>query len=47
MSELLSWYMCHGIVIIRIYQVVEYGAQATFALFADYVTAARHRGNVD
>ena len=47
LSELLRWYLKHGLVVTKIYQVIQYNAQPTFAAFAQSVTEARRRGDVD
>jgi hypothetical protein len=46
-TELLAWYLEHGLVVDRIYQIVEYEAGAVYRDFADSVTEARRAGDVD
>ena len=47
LSELLRWYLKHGLVVTKIYQVIQYNAQPTFASFAQSVTEARRQGDSD
>ena len=47
LSELLRWYLEHGLVVTKIYQVIQYNAQPTFASFAQSVTEARRQGDSD
>ena len=46
-SELLRWYIKHGLVVTQIYQLVEYVPRKTFEKFGLSVTAARRQGDVD
>lgn len=47
LSELLQWYMVHGIVVTRVYKVVRYNVATPFKSFADSVTEARRKGDID
>ena len=47
LSELLRWYLKHGLVVTKIYQVIQYNAQPTFSAFAQSITEARRQGDVD
>ena len=44
---LLQWYLAHGLVIDRVYQVVEYHREACFRHFGESVSAARREGDAD
>jgi hypothetical protein len=46
-TDLLVWYLEHGLVIDKIYQIVEYEANAVYREFGDSVTTARRAGDVD
>jgi len=46
-SLLLQWYLKHGLVITKIYQIVQYTPQACFQNFVDQVTEARRSADVD
>lgn len=46
-SPLLKWYLEHGLVVSRIYQVVEFAAEKCFARFEQTVTEARRNGDID
>jgi G:T-mismatch repair DNA endonuclease (very short patch repair protein) len=46
-TDLLVWYLEHGLVVDRIYQIVEYEANAVYREFGDSVTSARRAGDVD
>ena len=46
-TPLLKWYIQHGLLITRIYQVVEFSKQACFKDFVETVTEDRRRGDVD
>lgn len=44
-TPLLKWYLDHGLKVTRIYQVVEFNAQACFQKFVTDVTEARRAGD--
>lgn len=44
-TPLLKWYLDHGLKVTRIYQVVEFNAQACFKKFVNDVTEARRMGD--
>ena len=46
-SPLLKWYIEHGLLVTRIYEVIEYGRQQCFSKFVDFVTKARREGDID
>ena len=46
-TPLLRWYLAHGLVVDRVYQVVEYSAKPCFRPFGDSVSAARRAGDSD
>ena len=46
-TPLLQWYLAHGLVIDRVYQVVEYHREACFRHFGESVSAARRAGGAD
>jgi hypothetical protein len=46
-TELLKWYLNHGLIVSHIYQVVEYAKAKCFAPFADTVTRARREGDLN
>jgi hypothetical protein len=46
-TPLLKWYLEHGMVVTKIYQVVEYQQQRCFQDFVKEVSDARRRGDVD
>ena len=46
-TPLLKWYLEHGLVVTRIYQVVEYTPKACFKPFGEAVSDARRAGDVD
>ena len=46
-TPLLKWYLKHGLVVTRIYQVVEFQQQRCFRDFVQEVSDARRQGNVD
>lgn len=46
-SPLLKWYIEHGLLFTRIYEVVEYNKQNCFSNFVEFVTAARREGDKD
>ena len=46
-TPLLKWYLEHGLIVTKVQLVVEYLPKRSFAGFADEVTAARRRGDVN
>ena len=46
-TPLLQWYLAHGLVIDRVYQVVDYHREACFRHFGESVSAARREGDAD
>ena len=46
-TPLLRWYLAHGLVVDRVYQVVEYHREACFRQFGESVSAARRAGDAD
>jgi hypothetical protein len=46
-SPLLQWYVDHGLLITRIYTVIEFTPAKCFESFVQYVTATRRAGDVD
>ena len=46
-TPLLQWYLAHGLVIDRVYLVVEYHREACFRHFGESVSAARREGDAD
>ena len=46
-TPLLRWYLAHGLVVDRVYQIVEYHREAGFQLFGESVSAARRAGDND
>ena len=46
-TELLRWYMEKGLVVTKVYKVIEYERKALFRRFGDSVTAARRAGDAD
>ena len=46
-TPLLQWYLAHGLVVDRVYQIVEYSPKPCFQQFGDSVSAARHAGDSD
>ena len=46
-TPLLQWYLAHGLVIDRVYQVVEYHREACFRHFGESVSASRRAGDAD
>ena len=46
-TPLLQWYLAHGLVIDRVYQIVEYHREACFRHFGESVSAARREGDAD
>ena len=46
-SDLLRWYLSEGLVVEKLYQVVEYTPVRCFTQFVNQVTAARRAGDAD
>ena len=46
-TPLLRWYLAHGLVVDRVYQVVDYEPNPCFQRFGESVSAARRAGDVD
>ena len=46
-TPLLRWYLAHGLVVDRVYQIVEYSPKPCFQHFGDSVSAARRAGDAD
>ena len=46
-SELLKWYLTHGLVVGEIYQAIQFRPNATFKSFGESVSDARRHGDVD
>ena len=46
-TPLLQWYLAHGLVVDRVYQIVEYSPKPCFQQFGDSVSAARRNGDSD
>ena len=46
-TPLLQWYLAHGLVVDRVYQIVEYSPKPCFQQFGDSVSAARRAGDAD
>ena len=46
-TPLLQWYLTHGLVVDRVYQIVEYSPKPCFQQFGDSVSAARRAGDAD
>ena len=46
-SELLKWYLDHGLILDEIYQAIQFRPNATFKRFGDSVSDARRQGDVD
>ena len=46
-TPLLRWYLEHGLVVDRVYQIIEYKRNLCFRHFAESVSAARRNGDVD
>ena len=47
LSELARWYLRHGLIITRIYQLVQYIPRRVFEAFGESVSNARRRGDAD
>ena len=46
-TPLLKWYLDHGLVVTKIYEVIEYTPNRCFQTFADNVSNARRAGDID
>ena len=46
-TPLLRWYIAHGLVVDRVYQIVEYSPKPCFQHFGESVSTARRNGDVD
>ena len=46
-TPLLRWYLAHGLVVDRVYQVVDYEPNPCFRRFGESVSAARRAGDAD
>ena len=46
-TPLLRWYLAHGLVVDRVYKVVDYEPNPCFQRFGESVSAARRNGDVD
>ncbi|KAK3736485.1 hypothetical protein QZH41_017404, partial [Actinostola sp. cb2023] len=46
-TPLLKWYLEHGLIVTKIYQVVEYTPETCFESFGEAVSNARRAGDVD
>ena len=46
-TPLLRWYLAHGLVVDRVYQVVSYEPNPCFQRFGESVSTARRNGDVD
>ena len=46
-TPLLRWYLTHGLVVDRVYQVIEYEANPCFQRFRESVSTARRAGDAD
>ena len=46
-SDLLRWYLTHGLIVTRVHQAVEYTPVRCFRSFVEQVTAARRAGDVE
>ena len=46
-TPLLRWYLTHGLVVDRVYQVIEYEANPCFQRFGESVSTARRAGDAD
>ena len=46
-TPLLRWYLAHGLVVDRVYQIIEYVPKPCFQNFGDSVSAARRAGDAD
>ena len=46
-TPLLQWYLAHGLVVDRVYQIVEYSPKPCFQHFGESVSTARRNGDAD
>ena len=46
-TPLLRWYLAHGLVVDRVYQIIEYEPKPCFQNFGDSVSPARRAGDAD
>ena len=46
-TPLIQWYIAHGLVVDRVYQIVEYERKPCFRQFGESVSAARRDGDAD
>ena len=46
-TPLLQWYLAHGLVVDRVYQIIEYERKPCFRQFGESVSAARRDGDAD
>ena len=46
-TPLLRWFLAHGLVVDRVYQIIEYEPKPCFQNFGDSVSAARRAGDTD
>ena len=46
-TPLLRWYLKHGLIVTKVHMIIEYFPERCFAGFADEVTTARRRGDVN
>ena len=46
-TPLLRWYLAHGLVVDRVYQIIEYEPNPCFRRFGESVSAARRAGDED
>ena len=46
-TPLLRWYLAHGLVVDRVYQIIEYEPKPCFQRFGESVSAARRAGDAD
>ena len=46
-TPLLRWYLAHGLVVDRVYQIVEYSPKPCFQHFGESVSTARRNGDAD
>ena len=47
LSALARWYLSHGLIITKVYQLIEYSPRAAFRSFGESVSAARRSGDKD
>ena len=46
-TPLLRWYLAHGLVVDRVYQIIEYEPNSSFRRLGESVSAARRAGDED